>query len=188
MNDLAARSANTIIGRAVAKSPEYGTPNMDPFWSMLPSLISTKFPNANDDALRRVAGMVEYSLLGANSGLLEGDLIDDPHRPHDELHAYMPGLGGTEPFLDASSLGLCELLSENYDAIAREYEALLENRYDRRGNDRFQSVTSMNCKIVPLSFLSRIYSVPSRSPSVVLIPRYHIILHVHYPAPVISKS
>ncbi len=31
LNDLAAKSARTIIGRAVAKSPEYGTPNMDPF-------------------------------------------------------------------------------------------------------------------------------------------------------------
>ena len=144
LNDLAARSARTIIGRAVSTSPEYGTPDMDPFWSLLPSLISTKFPAATDDELGRVAGMVEFSL--GSRGLLGDDVISDPWRPHGELHAYMPGLGKTEPFLDTSQLELCQLLSENHEVIAREYEVLLENRFDRKGKDRFQSVTSMNCK------------------------------------------
>lgn len=55
----------------------------------------------------------------------------------------MPGLGGTEPFLDPDQLELCRQLSENYDVITEEYEALLQERFDRKGKDRFQSVTSM---------------------------------------------
>ncbi|KAL9186035.1 hypothetical protein ACHAXT_005273 [Thalassiosira profunda] len=142
LNDLAAQSASTIIGRAVAASPEYNSPDMDPFWQLLPSLISTKFPSASDEDLKRVAGMVEFSL--GMRGLLENDVIADPWRPHEDLHAYMPGLGGTSPFLDPNQLELCKQLSENYDTIKEEYEALLEERYDRKGKDRFQSVTSMN--------------------------------------------
>ena len=153
LNDLAARSARTIIGRAVATSPDYGTPDMDPFWSLLPSLISTKFPAATDEKMGRVAGMVEFSL--GSRAQLGDDVISDPWRPHDELHAYMPGLGKTEPFLDTSRLELCKLLSENHEVIAREYEALLENRFDRKGKDRFQSVTSMNCEI----FFTRIFQM-----------------------------
>ena len=146
LNDLAAKSADSVIGRAVAKSPEYNSPDMDPFWQLLPSLISTKFPSASDDDLKRVAGMVEFSL--GMRGLLEDDVISDPWRPHEELHAYMPGLGKTEPFLDPNSLDLCQHLSENYDVITKEYEALLEERFDRKGKDRFQSVTSMNCEFL----------------------------------------
>jgi aspartyl/asparaginyl beta-hydroxylase (cupin superfamily) len=141
LNDLAAKSANTIIGRAVARSPQYNTPKMDPFWQMLPSLIATKFPTATDEGLKRVAGMVEHSL---GVGKLDDDVVQDPWRPHLELHAYMPGLGETQPFLDPNQLELCKQLSENYDVIAKEYEVLLENRFDRKGKDRFQSVTSMN--------------------------------------------
>lgn len=149
LDDLAAKSADTIIGRAVAKSPigkavaENPEYEMDPFWQMLPSLISTKFPAASDKDLERVAGMVEFSL--GTKGVLEDEgVAADPWRPHEELHAYMPGLGITEPFLDPESLDLCRQLSENYDVIAKEYEALLEERFDRKGKDRFQSVTSMN--------------------------------------------
>ena len=145
LNDLAARSSRTIIGQAVSKSPDYGLPQMDPFWSLLPSLISTKFPNASDTQLKRVAGMVEFS-VGLRDNVLEDDVISNPWRPHDELHAYMPGLGPTTPFLDPNQLDLCKQLSEHYDVILKEYEALYENRLDRKGNDRFQSVTSMNCK------------------------------------------
>jgi aspartyl/asparaginyl beta-hydroxylase (cupin superfamily) len=143
LNDLAAKSATKIIGQAVSKSPDYGTPNMDPFWALLPSLIATKFPTATDNELQRVAGMVEYSITGSHH-LLDDDVINNPWRPNNDLHAYMPGLGQTEPFLDPNQLELCKLLSTNYDVITKEYEALLANRYDRKGNDRFQSVTSMN--------------------------------------------
>ncbi len=141
LNELAAKSSTTVIGRAVAKSPYYNTPEMDPFWQMLPSLISTKFPSATDKDLERVARMVEFSI---GAGKVEDDVVENPWRPHTELHAYMPGLGATEPFLDPDQLDLCKQLSENYDVISSEYEALLEERFDRKGNDRFQSVTSMN--------------------------------------------
>ena len=141
LNELAAKSATTVIGKAVAKSPHYNTPEMDPFWQLLPSLISTKFPNASDKDLERVAGMVEFSI---GAGKVEDDVIENPWRPHTELHAYMPGLGEAQPFLDPDQLDLCKQLSENYDVICSEYEALLEERFDRKGNDRFQSVTSMN--------------------------------------------
>jgi beta-hydroxylase len=56
----------------------------------------------------------------------------------------MPGLGDTTPFLDPNQLDLCKQLSENYETIVKEYEALLVERFDRNGKDRFQSVTSMN--------------------------------------------
>eukprot|EP00985_Skeletonema_marinoi_P019551 scaffold11245_cov130-Skeletonema_marinoi.AAC.4 len=141
LNDLAAKSSTTIIGKAVAKSPHYNTPEMDPFWQLLPSLISTKFPTASDKDLERVAGMVEFSI---GAGKVEDNVVENPWRPHTELHAYMPGLGEAEPFLDPDQLDLCKQLSENYDVISSEYEALLEERFDRKGNDRFQSVTSMN--------------------------------------------
>lgn len=141
LNDLAAKSSTTIIGRAAAKSPHYNTPEMDPFWQLLPSLISTKFPTASDKDLERVAGMVEFSI---GAGKVEDNVVENPWRPHTELHAYMPGLGEAEPFLDPDQLDLCKQLSENYDVISSEYEALLEERFDRKGNDRFQSVTSMN--------------------------------------------
>jgi aspartyl/asparaginyl beta-hydroxylase (cupin superfamily) len=141
LNDLAAKSSNTAIGKAVAKSPLFNTPEMDPFWQLLPSLIATKFPTASDKDLERVAGMVEFSI---GAGKVEDDVVENPWRPHTELHAYMPGLGETQPFLEPDELDLCKQLSENYDVISSEYEALLKERFDRKGNDRFQSVTSMN--------------------------------------------
>ena len=51
-------SARTCIGRAVAESP----PNSDPFWQLIPSLITTKFPSISDSQLTRVAGLVRHSL------------------------------------------------------------------------------------------------------------------------------
>ena len=143
LKELASKSETTVIGKAVSKCPEYNTPDMDTFWQMLPSLISTKFPSASDSELQRVADMVEFS-LGVRSP--EESVILDPYRPHTELHAYMPGLGETTPFLDTEQLDLCQQLSDNYEVICKEYEALLEERFDRKGKDRFQSVTSMNCK------------------------------------------
>ena len=156
LNELAIKSESTIIGQAVSKCPEYNTPNMDPFWQLLPSLISTKFPTARDDELSRVANMIEFS-LGVRGP--EENVIVDKWRPHTELHAYMSGLGDTTPFLDTDQLELCSLLSENYDVITEEYEALLEERFDRKGNDRFQSVTSMNCKLLFFSICMLFYDV-----------------------------
>lgn len=133
---LAQKASSTCIGQVVASAP-IPPEGIDPFWELMPSLISSRFPNVSDKQLERVAGMVKHA-LDPNCPL-EESIINDPHRPHDEIHAYMPGLGPTEPFLDPEQLGLCQKLSENYDVICEEYKALLADK-----KDRFQSVTSMN--------------------------------------------
>ena len=43
-----------------------------------------------------------------------------------DIHAYMPGLGPTNPFHDPTSLELCSKMSENIDIIEQEYEALVK--------------------------------------------------------------
>ena len=133
---LAQKASSTCIGQAVASAP-VPPEGIDPFWELMPSLISSRFPNVSDKQLERVAGMVRHA-LDPNLPLEEA-IINDPWRPHEEIHAYMPGLGPAEPFLDPEQLSLCKLLSENYDIICEEYKALLADK-----KDRFQSVTSMN--------------------------------------------
>jgi aspartyl/asparaginyl beta-hydroxylase (cupin superfamily) len=133
---LAAHASNTCIGQAVASGPLHGTPDADPFWELMPSLIASKFPKS-DEQLGRVAGLIRHML---NSELpLEEEIIKNQWRPESEMHAYMPGLGETKPFWDPQQLELCKLLSENYETIVQEYDALLASEIDR-----FQSVTSMN--------------------------------------------
>jgi len=136
LDQLARKSATTCIGRAVAEAP-VPPGGMDPFWELMPSLISSRFSKVPDSQLRRVAGMVRHTL---DPNLpLEDSIINDPYRPHREIHAYMPGLGETKPFYDPEQIKLCQLLSKNYDTIKAEYEALIADK-----KDRFQSVTSMN--------------------------------------------
>jgi aspartyl/asparaginyl beta-hydroxylase (cupin superfamily) len=136
-------TANTAIGQAVASSPYSGTSEADPFWELMPSLLSSRFPIFKDDQLQRVAGMIRHA-VNPGTQLLEDSIIQDPHRPHDEIHAYMPGLGPTKPFHDPKELSLCQKLSDNYDTIVEEYNALLQDMEKPGGKDRFQSVTSMN--------------------------------------------
>ena len=131
-------SARTCIGRAVAESP----PNSDPFWQLIPSLITTKFPSISDSQLTRVAGLVRHSLDPMLP--LEDHIINDPFRPQNEIHAYMPGLGPTKPFHDPTQLTLCQKLSENYQTIKKEYHALVQEMETNGGKDRFQTITSMN--------------------------------------------
>jgi aspartyl/asparaginyl beta-hydroxylase (cupin superfamily) len=138
---LAAASSKTCIGQAVAASPLTGTLDADPFWELMPSLISSRFSHVRDEQLGRVAGFVRHTL---DPNLpLDDEIIYDPHRPEDEIHAYMPGLGPTEPFRDPNQLELCKLMSDNYETIKAEYDALLQD-IENGGKDRFQSVTSMN--------------------------------------------
>ena len=144
IEELAAKSSKTCIGRAVNEAKHFmhamgDNTEIDPFWDLMPSLISSRFPNIQDSQLERVAGMVKHALHPDKQSLLESSIIEGKWRPHDEIHAYMPGLGGTQPFWDASELSICQKLSDNYETICKEYEALLQDR-----NDRFQSVTSMN--------------------------------------------
>jgi aspartyl/asparaginyl beta-hydroxylase (cupin superfamily) len=139
---LASASSRTCLGKAVASSPLSGTPDADPFWELMPSLIGSRFPKIADHELERVAGFVRHAL---DPNLpLEDSIIQDPYRPHDEIHAYMPGLGSTTPFRDPNELQLCQLLSENYETIRQEYDALIQDMESGSGKDRFQSVTSMN--------------------------------------------
>ena len=144
IEELAAKSSRTCIGRAVneAKHAMHAIGDrteIDPFWDLIPSLISSKFQNIRDAELERVAGMVKHALHPDKNSLLDKSIINDKWRPHDEIHAYMPNLGETKPFWDPSELSICKQLSDNYETICNEYEALLKDR-----KDRFQSVTSMN--------------------------------------------
>ena len=147
IEQLAAESSKTCIGRAVEdakKSLSLRTADdpskveVDTFWSLMPSLIKSRFPNVHDHELERVAGVVQHA-IDPDSYQLDSSIIDNEWRPHDEIHAYMPGLTAAEPFLDPSQLTLCQRLQENYDTILKEYEALISDK-----KDRFQSVTSMN--------------------------------------------
>lgn len=139
---LAATAAVSPIGQAVANSPLHGTPDADPFYELMPSLIASKFPQITNDKLHRVAGFVKHAL---DPNLpLEDSIVQDPYRPHTEIHAYMPGLGETKPFYEPSELNLCQRLSDNIDVIEKEYEALLLDMKGQGKKDRFQSVTSMN--------------------------------------------
>jgi len=137
LEQLAQQAASTPIGRAVA---EYATEIDDPFWELMPSLISSRFPNVKE--LERIAGFVRHTLATSTTGIAQrpDDWVDDEYRPYSELHAYMPGLGRTQPFHDPATLPFCKLLEDNYDAIRQEYQALLDNGMQ----DKFQSVTSMN--------------------------------------------
>eukprot|EP00536_Pseudo-nitzschia_multiseries_P016092 jgi/Psemu1/320968/estExt_fgenesh1_pm.C_10190003 len=148
LEELAARSSKTCIGRAVneakralhaANGGAGGDVDVDPFWDLMPSLISSRFPNVQDSQLERVAGMVKHALHPDQQSLLDPSIVENEWRPHEEIHAYMPGLGETKPFWDPSELSICQKLSDNYETICSEYEALLQDR-----KDRFQSVTSMN--------------------------------------------
>ena len=136
-------SSERLLGQTLLKATQQN-PNeaLDEFWEIIPALIHSKFPQATDHDLKRIAGVMSFILDPANTPI-EASIIEDPYRPHEELHAYMPGLGATQPFYDPSQLQLCQLLSEHYDTIVEEYHALLE--HDKQNNkDRFQSVTSMN--------------------------------------------
>ena len=139
---LASNASLSPVGQAVAASPLHQSPDADPFWELIPSLIQSKFPNASNNDLNRIAGFVSHTL---DPNLpLEDSIIEDKWRPHNDIHAYMPCLGETKPFHDPSQLELCRKLSENIDVIEAEYEALVEDMQGKNKNDRFQSVTSMN--------------------------------------------
>ena len=134
IQQLAQQAANTCIGRAVAAAAASGN-EIDPFWELMPSLITSRFPKVSDAQLERIAGFIRHTL---DSSLpLEDEIVQNPHRPQDEIHAYMPGLGPTQPFYDPQQLPLCRLLSDNYKTILSEYHALLDDM-KQGGQDRSQ--------------------------------------------------
>jgi len=140
---ITAKASQSCLGRAVSSCPH--PPNEDSaFWSLVPALVASRFPRARDDQLTRVGGFLRHAL---DPDLpLEDDIVRNEWRPHDEIHAYMPGLGETKPFHDPDQLALCRELSANHATILKEYEALLAHaeRDGEGGQVRFQSVTSMN--------------------------------------------
>lgn len=139
LEQLAQRAAHTAIGRVV---DEFAHTIDDPFWELMPSLIASRYPAANNDALHRIAGFVRHTLMTAASmgPMRPSDWIDDLYRPYEELHAYMPDLGPTQPFHNPSTVPICKLMQDNYEIICKEYQALLDNGME----GKFQSVTSMN--------------------------------------------
>jgi aspartyl/asparaginyl beta-hydroxylase (cupin superfamily) len=148
LQQLQDRASRSALGRAVAAAAAASSGRQgdaaidDDFWLLIPSLVASKFPAAKDEELERVAGFVLHTL--DRNLPLEDEIVRHPWRSHDEIHAYMPGLGPTQPFHDPSTIELCQKLSESYETIVREYEALLEDMGAPGGVDRFQSVTSMN--------------------------------------------
>jgi aspartyl/asparaginyl beta-hydroxylase (cupin superfamily) len=143
LDELAQKSARTAIGRAVAEFSSDGSLS-DPFWELIPSLISSKFPSVKDDQLQRIAGFLRHTLtnlmIDSSKSFRPVDWVDDPYRPYDNLHAYMPNLGPTQQFHDPGRLTLCQRLQDQYETIRQEYQALLEHGLE----NQFQSVTSMN--------------------------------------------
>ena len=143
LQQLAANASLSPIGQAVAASPQHLSTDADPFWELIPSLIQSKFPNASNQELNRIAGFVSHT-LDPNIPL-EDSIIEDPWRPHEDIHAYMPGLRETKPFHDPMELELCRKMGENIDVIEKEYEELVDDMENGKNKkDRFQSVTSMN--------------------------------------------
>mmetsp|Transcript_17977 Transcript_17977/g.23235 ORF Transcript_17977/g.23235 Transcript_17977/m.23235 type:complete len:389 (-) Transcript_17977:122-1288(-) len=140
---LQAKSLNSCLGQAVASSPLYGTPEADPFWDLMPSLIQSRFPNVPDSALQRVAGFLR-SAVNPDAPKTDFDEMGGL-RPVEQIHAFMPDLGPTKAFYDASQLEFCRQLTANYPTILDEYHALMKDM-EENGTDRFQSVTSMNYK------------------------------------------
>lgn len=78
LQQLASTASLSPIGQAVAASPIHGTPDADPFWELIPSLISSKFPNAGVKELQRVAGFVSHALDENLS--LEASIVQDKWR------------------------------------------------------------------------------------------------------------
>lgn len=138
LEQLAANAAGNPIGRVVAEHVATSTTDIDPFWELMPSLISSKFPTMKDEEMERLAGFVKYALNPCVENL-EQELIDNEWRTTEDIHAFMPGLGPTQPFHDPTRLELCAKMSANVDVIEQEYEALVQDH-----EDKFQSVTSMN--------------------------------------------
>lgn len=153
------KAGQSVLGRAVSEATLLcsgsSSSSTDPFWELIPSLIMSKFPTVRDSQLERISGLIRHAIVSSSSSSLlhrrPDDWIDNPHRPHDEIHTYMPNLGPAQAFYDPAALTLCQKLSNQYDTIRAEYEALKEYS---QGSDsisskktsvaQFQSVTSMN--------------------------------------------
>ena len=111
----------------------------DPFFDLLPALIKSKFPDIEDSEMKRIGSFLLFWHLEDKDDLPD-EIVDDPRRPHQDIHAYMPGLGDGErvPFISSDRIRFCGELAENYDTILSEFKKLVEHE------DRFQSITGLN--------------------------------------------
>jgi beta-hydroxylase len=115
----------------------------DVFWQLIGPILQTDPALAGAD-LSRVLSLVE--ICNGNTALLEADpawraCVADPLRPHQELHAYLPGIAPASPWHDPMDFGFAHELSANAATIAAEFEALLGSE---SAAACFQHVTEMN--------------------------------------------
>ena len=101
------------------------------FFTLLPLLLSTKFPST---PLPRVQSFLHTYLLLSNikdpalkATLLPPSIVTDPLRPHEDIHAFMDGLPFPSPFLARpaalAQLPLVALLEKDIDAVCTEIDA-----------------------------------------------------------------
>ena len=104
----------------------------DPFWQLVPHILNSEF---DPREIERVHGTIRFA--EGDQGLTQ-DIIDDPMRPHEDIHAFMEGIPAAQ-FRDPALFPFCQELEDNYEAIKAEFKVLQEHE-----NEKFQSVTSMN--------------------------------------------
>jgi aspartyl/asparaginyl beta-hydroxylase (cupin superfamily) len=151
IQSLTHQASQSCLGKAVTETIQKQKElrnEIDPFWELIPTVLLSRFPNMKDSELIRMAGFLRYSI--DPSLILEREQREhghDPYRPLQDIHAYMPGLGTTQPFYNTSQFTLCTLLHQYYDTIVQEYQALhhhfMQNSVQQKKYG-YQSVTSLN--------------------------------------------
>jgi len=111
--------------------------NDDFFWKIIPALLDSQFRRED---IQRVHEFVEIS---SGRRELPDEILNDPRRPHNNLHAYFPGIEAPSPFRDPSFFPFIENILGNITEIQKEYRALVEA--DVVGA-QFRSVTNINYK------------------------------------------
>ena len=149
LQSLIQSSSESALGKVITDlQQEKPTIQIDPFYEMLPTLILSKFPNASSEELSRVSGFLHHALLHNDIihqkdsfALLEDDITQNSYKDDENIHAYMPGLGPTQPFYDQAEtlFPFVKELEDNYEIIKEEFKTLFDNHADK-----FQSVTEMN--------------------------------------------
>ena len=126
------------------------TPEDLDLYTMLPPLLRSKYPS-NDHG--RIPDFLKaYVLLNhveddcERLRILGKDFSkDNKLRPPSDIHAYMPGVGGSGPFLDPSSVPFCEEITSKMDIITKEFATVLDHlSNDESDGVGFKSLTSMN--------------------------------------------
>lgn len=82
----------------------------DPFWQLVPHILDSEFDRRE---IQRVHGSIRFAEGG--QGLTQ-DIIDDPMRPHEDIHAFMEGIPAAQ-FRDPALYPFVRELEDNYEAI-----------------------------------------------------------------------